>query len=435
MDKVSLMLHPWVTFKNWLTGYLPSETLRKNVWYSNLDAGFFSAMAGLTGSFMSVYALKLGASEQMLAVMSSGPALMALVAQVPSAMMTERTEKKKKPILLWASLHRIWYLVYAFIPFLPIAPVHKAWLFILLVTLMNFPANVANIMWTQMMGEIIPSGNRGRVFGDRNFLAGWFSLGSMMLAGPLLDYIPYPYNYTVLFVLSFICLSVSTFYLARMEEVKTSEAPASSVRSAGVWEGFKVIFKDKQFMSFVAAAFVFNMGFGISSSMWTINYVRDLHLTNTQIAFASILSSLATTLSYPYWGRTIDKIGSKSVYLISLFIFIFRPWIQALVTPDTLWLMWTFSFATGVAQSAFNLSQFNTLLVVAPDPNMRPSYLAFFNIAVQTVAFIFPMIGVQIYKAFGNQVDPVFYLSSMIRVVGASILAWSLTRADRKRKA
>jgi hypothetical protein len=32
----------------------------------------------------------------MLAVMSSGPALMALLAQVPSAIMTERTEKKKK---------------------------------------------------------------------------------------------------------------------------------------------------------------------------------------------------------------------------------------------------------------------------------------------------------------------------------------------------
>ena len=187
-------------------------------------------------------------------------------------------------------------------------------------------------------------------------------------------------------------------------------------------------------MSFVLAAFVFNMGFGISSSMWTINYVRDLHLTNTQIALASILSSLATTLSYPFWGRTIDWIGSKSVYLISLFIFIFRPWIQAVVTPETLWIMFLFSFLTGIAQSAYNLSQFNTLLVVAPDPNMRPSYLAFFNIAVQTVTFIFPMVGVQIYKAFGNQVAPVFYLSTGIRVIGALILTLSITRAAKANK-
>ena len=421
-------------FRNWLTGYLPDETLRKNVWFSNLDAAFVAIVMGLTGSFMSVYALNLGATEQMLAVMSSGPALMALLAQVPSAMMTERTEKKKKPILVWVMLHRIWYAVYAIIPFLPISPIHKAWLFISLVTLMNFPANVANIMWTQMMGEIIPTGNRGRVFGDRNFLAGWFSLGSMMVAGPLLDYIPYPYNYTLLFGLSFFSYVMSTIFLARMDEVKASEAPSSSVRSSGVWEGFRFIFKDKQFMSFVLAAFVFNMGFGISSSMWTINYVRDLHLTNTQIALASILSSLATTLSYPFWGRTIDRIGSKSVYLISLFIFIFRPWIQALVTPETLWIMFLFSFLTGIAQSAYNLSQFNTLLVVAPDPNMRPSYLAFFNIAVQTVTFIFPMVGVQIYKAFGNQVAPVFYLSTGIRVIGALILTLSITRAAKANK-
>ncbi|MCE5196203.1 MAG: MFS transporter [Negativicutes bacterium] len=416
------------------TGYLDNPTLRSNVKYSILNGALSNVAVGLTGSFMAVYALKLGSTENMLAILASGPALMGLIAQIPAAVMTERIEKKKEAMVKWALLQRICYFIFAVIPFLPLAAIYKAWLFILLVTAMNFPTNIVNTMWTQMMGEIIPTRYRGRVFGDRNYVMGWFALASMMLAGPLLDFIPYPYNYTLLFSLSFLAFMASLNFLNRTDEVKSDEAPASSVRKSNPYEGFKFIIKDQPFLVFVLAATLLNLGFGLTASMWTLNQVRDLHLNNTQIAMTTVVQSLGTTLSYPYWGRIIDRIGSKTVFLLAVFLYIFRPLVQIFVTADNLWLMWLICFITGLAQGAYALSQFNTLLEVAPDPNMRPSYLAFFNMAVQTVSFIFPMVGVQIYTRMGNQVNPVFWLSTIIRVLAAVVMASVIFSAYQKEK-
>lgn len=416
------------------TGYLDNQTLRNNVKYSILNGSLSNVAVGLTGSFMAVYALKLGSTENMIAILSSGPALMGLLAQVPAAVMTERIEKKKEVMVKWAMLQRMCYFIFAIIPFLPIATIYKAWLFILLVTAMNFPTNIVNTMWTQMMGEIIPTRYRGRVFGDRNYVMGWFALVSMMLAGPLLDYIPYPYNYTVLFGLSFIAFMASLGYLNRTDEVKSSEAPASSVRKSNPYEGFKFIIKDQSFLIFVLAATLLNLGFGLSASIWTLNQVRDLHLSNTQIALTTVLQSLGTTLSFPYWGRIIDRIGSKTVFLLAVFLFTFRPLVQIFVTADNLWLMWLICFITGLGQGAYALSQFNTLLEVAPDPNMRPSYLAFFNMAVQSVSFIFPMVGVQIYTMMGNQANPVFLLSTLIRALATIVMASVILSTHKKEK-
>src|SRR5450756_1366529 len=97
------------------TGYLDNQTLRNNVKYSILNGSLSNVAVGLTASFMAVYALKLGSTENMIAILSSGPALMGLLAQVPAAVMTERIEKKKEVMVKWAMLQRMCYFIFAII--------------------------------------------------------------------------------------------------------------------------------------------------------------------------------------------------------------------------------------------------------------------------------------------------------------------------------
>lgn len=409
--------------KNWLVGYLEEERVQKNAIFSIADGMAYSLMTGLTTAFMGVFALRLGASDQMLGFLAAWPALVGLIAQIPSAILTERTEKKLKPLLMWGFMHRVNYFIYALIPFLPISGLHKAWLFILLVTWMNFPAVVVNTMWTQLMGDIFPIQHRGRVFGDRNFLLGWVTLGSMLIAGPLLDFFPYPYNFGLLFSLAFLGLMVSLYYLSKLEEFEVAPAVRLEQKNKKPLDGMRLVIKDKSFLRFTAASFVYYIGFNISASMWTLLHVRILHLTNTQIAMVSILSTVTSTLCYRFWGRISEKIGNRQVYFISCIIFLLQPWLHVYVTKDTLWLLWALSIANGLAGSGFNLSQFNTLLSVAPDPANRPSYLAFFNMSIQATGFIFPMLGMAIYAKVGNQINPVLYLSSFARTMGLIYMA------------
>lgn len=408
---------------HWLTGYLDSETTQSNAAYSIVDGMAYSIMIGLTSSFMAVFAIKLGATDQMLGILSSGPALIGLLSQIPSAIVTERTDKKLQPILAWGFVHRINYLFFAIIPFLPILGIYKAWLFIILVTWMNFPAVVVNTMWTHLMGEIFPISSRGRVFGDRNFIVGWVTIAAMLLAGPLLDLISYPYNYGILFGLSFAGLMVSLYYLKQLKEERVETTSVSNVSHAGPFDGMFNVIKDRQFLSFTAASFVYYMGFNVSASMWTILYVRFLFLNNTQIAMIAIVSTVISTISYRFWGRVSDRIGSKQVYFIGCLLFLTQPYFHSFIIVKTAWMLWPLAIANGLAGGAFNLAQFNTLLSVAPDPAKRPSYIAFYNMAMQITGFIFPMLGIWLYQNMGNQLNPVFYLSTFFRCIGLIYLA------------
>lgn len=408
---------------HWLTGYLDSETTQSNAAYSIVDGMAYSIMIGLTSSFMAVFAIKLGATDQMLGILSSGPALIGLLSQIPSAIVTERTDKKLQPILAWGFVHRINYLFFAIIPFLPILGIYKAWLFIILVTWMNFPAVVVNTMWTHLMGEIFPISSRGRVFGDRNFIVGWVTIAAMLLAGPLLDLIPYPYNYGILFGLSFAGLMVSLYYLKLLKEERVETTSVSNVSHAGPFDGMFNVIKDRQFLNFTAASFVYYMGFNVAASMWTILYVRFLFLNNTQIAMIAIVSTVISTISYRFWGRVSDRIGSKQVYFIGCLLFLTQPYFHSFITVKTAWMLWPLAIANGLAGGAFNLAQFNTLLSIAPDPAKRPSYIAFYNMAMQITGFIFPMLGIWLYQNMGNQLNPVFYLSTFFRCIGLIYLA------------
>ncbi|NLN84279.1 MAG: MFS transporter [Firmicutes bacterium] len=408
--------------RNVLVGYLEGKTMQNNALYSIADGMAYSIMTGLTGAFMGVFALSLGASDQMLGFLAAWPALVGLIAQIPSAIITERTEKKLKPLLAWGFAHRINFLFFAMIPFIPLSSITKAWLFILLVTWMNFPAVVVNTMWTQMMGEIFPIRHRARVFGDRNFILGWVSLGSMILAGPLLDFLPYPINYSILFGLSFLGLMVSLYYLSKVEEIEV-EVQIKDDKKQKPLDGMKEVFKDKKFLHFTAGSFLYYIGFNISAPMWTLLHVRILHLSNTQIALVAILNAATATIFFRFWGRVSEKLGNEQVYFIGLLIFLLQPWLHVYVNKNRLWLLYALAVANGVASSAFQLSQFNTLLSVAPNPQVRPSYMAFYNMLMQSTGFIFPMLGIAVYGFVGQQINPVLYLSSISRTMGLIYLA------------
>jgi hypothetical protein len=44
--------------------------------------------------------------------------------------------------------------------------------------------------------------------------------------------------------------------------------------------------------------------------------------------------------------------------------------------------------------------------------------------AMQVTGFVFPMLGMLIYKSIGSQLNPIFYLSTAFRTVGLIYMAY-----------
>lgn len=402
-----------------LTSYAEDQRTRSNILNSIWDGAWYSVMTGLTASFMGIYALALGANDIMLGWLASLPALVALLSQIPAAVITEREPKRLGVLLPYSLVFRFGYLLFAFIPFLPISPMGKAWVFIGLLALMNFPGTVANVSWSAMMGDIFPSAMRGRVFGDRNMVIGLVTMLCTLSAGPILDNIRYPYNFFSVFMLSFVALMLSTWYL---KKIKESPSPASTRQLTSRWSGVKLTLHDRHFLFFTGALFVVHLGFNISAAMWAILYVKVLFLSKTYIGAMAVVSQLTSALTYRWWGRFSDKFGPKLALLLSIGIFVPQPFLHNYIT--TPWPLIPLSIMSGFSGAGFGMVLFNALLDLSPSEASRPSYIAVFNMTIGLTGFAAPLIGVAIYQA--TNMATVLNLASLLRLIAMLLMVWKL---------
>lgn len=406
---------------NYFTYYTGDPVTRKNILNNICDGAWYVVMVGLTSSFTGVYALALGASDTMLGWLSSLPALVALLSQIPGAIITERSPRRLRVVVPFGLAFRSGYLLFAFIPFLPVQPIYRAWIFVVLLSLINFPGTVSGVAWSAMMGDVFPSNLRGRVFGDRNMLLGIVQMTFTLLAGPLLDSISYPYNYVLIFALSFSALMMSTRYLSKIIERPASEEIARK-NWREQWQGVGNALKDRSFLYFTAALFIVHLGFNVSAAMWTILYVKVLFLSKTFIGLLSVVSQLVSVCSYRWWGRFADRHGHRLALFISILGFVPQPFLYNFV--HSAWPLIPLTMLSGFTGGGFNMVLFNALLDTAPDERVRPSYIAFFNTIMGVTGFVAPMVGVAIYQATSMYI--VFSIASALRLLGLGFMAWKV---------
>ncbi|MDP3057991.1 MAG: MFS transporter [bacterium] len=405
-------------FKHIFTSYAPEATTRSNVWNNIWDGFWWCVMLGFTQSFIGVFAISLGASDYMLGLLVSLPALVALIAQIPAAIITEKHHSRLKVVIPYGLLYRGSFLLFAIIPFLPFSPVNRAWIFIILLSVVNFPQTISAVAWSAMMGDIFPENLRGRIFSDRNMLLGIATLCCTLIAGPILDIVPSPYNFPVIFILSFCALMLSTKYLTKIIEKPKAIASTEMVKRGGHWGGIRKALHDRNFIFFTLSLFIIHIGFNVPAALWTIFHVKVLLLSKTFIGIIAVTSQIISVLSFRWWGRFADKYGNRTALWVSILIFMPQPFFHIFVVSGM--GLVPLAMMNGLASAGFSMVLFNTLLEISPDGSIRPSYIAVFNASMGITGFLAPMIGIAIFQATSLAV--VFSLASAIRLLGLVIM-------------
>ncbi len=397
-----------------LYDYVHNETERHNALTSLKDGMLFSVMNGLTGPFWGASAIKLGATDYMLALLSSLPAAVGLLSQVPSALIIDRYDNRLKPTLIWAAAHRIFYLLFAVVVLLPIEDIAKAWTFILMFSLMNFPATTVGIAWTALMGELFDPRLRARIFGDRNMICTLTTLLSTAAAGPLLDSMAWPANYAVLYTVSFAMVMGSLYYLTKHKETPLAEDQRISSERGG--KGFILVRNDKAFLKFVGAVLTIHVGFHVPASLWTILFVRIMNLSNAWLGAFSMASGICSFLSYKSWGKWCGHHGNLKVLAATAAAHIPLPVIYTYWRSPYVFI--GLSCLGGFFGAGFGLALFNALLDFSP-ATARPAYVASYNVALGVSGVVWPFFGVWLYESFG--MNFAMNTSFALRVLGIAL--------------
>jgi len=270
---------------------------------------------------------------------------------------------------------------------------HPGWIlaiFLLLLSLFYLAGGVAGIPFFDIIAKAIPTSLRGRFWGIRQFLGGILAIAAgfavkWILASPGL---PFPKNYAVLFLLSFVFLGISYLGLGSIREPKYDNCPPPKSFSLFLKEAFQTLRDDKNFAQAIFTEILAG-SLLLSLSFYVLYAKNSLKVEPSMVGLFIAVQMLAGVLSNLVWGMLSDKIGNKSVIRGALLFHLSIPFF-ALISGAG-WMYLLVFFGIGFYMNGASIGFTNFMLEVAPEEK-RPLYISLRGTLVAVVSF-FPLLG------------------------------------------
>jgi MFS family permease len=408
----------WFTgrFVPFFRGPDPRHTRQRNIWHLYQDL-IWLGLASAAGSYINVYAIRLGASNRLLGLRASIPSLLVVLLRIPAARWMERTRSKKSLILGGLAAGRLLYLLLFLLPWLGDLPILRqippAALLVWLVIVMGIPSVLSSAGWDTFFAEVVPPKRRARVVSMRSTMTNLIMLSVVPLMGSFLDYAPFPANYQVIFLLALAGAAVSTWHV-RQVEVSEGDEPRSPPAALNIQEISQILKGSKAFSALVIGTFVYQWAISLASPLFNVYYIEDLGASESWIGWRMTLASLASIVAYRLWPRFVEQRGERTVLVLTTPLMMLFPLLTGLtqtLTPHLFIVLIPRIFGAAVM-----LSRYNLLLKASP-ADRRPTFIAVYAILNNVAAFIAPLVGV--YLADVISIPGVFFASAGLRLTAA----------------
>jgi MFS family permease len=409
----------------------PRETVHeKNTWNLYGDVAWWGIASGVWATYLSVFAVRMGASTEWLGVLAALPALVNMIWAIPSARIVERAPRRLPLVLRVGFMQRLAWVGVALFPFF-LRDQAGVLAIVAISALSTIPAATSTVAFTNLLADIIPPQDRARVVSIRSVIISATTTATVLICGPILDAIPPPVNYQVVFGFSFIAAMMSLRSVSRLhvpEEVSIAHRDrAKHWLTVSIRNAVRQVTTEKAFVRYLIGSLIFHWGIYFPSALYNIYRIRNLGASDTWIGVYTMVDSVITMFSYLAWGRIVPRWGNRKVLIIGAFGMIAFPVLTGLST--TLPLLLIPAVIAGMFTPGFTLAAFNEMLAVSPETN-RARYIAVYTSVVNAAAFVAPLAGS--YMATGIDIRLALYMGGVFRFIGAFAFVFLLGRGARK---
>jgi MFS family permease len=396
------------------------DKLNQNIRINILHGIFNVATLDMVNPFIGIFAMKLGASKLHIALLSSAPAAVSLLAMIPGAGLIDRQSRQKRLTFLFMLAHRIFFLVIACIPFFQ--PTIRATVFVVIIGLMNLPGAIGNIAWQSLISKIIPPERRAEAFACRNRAMNLIGTILALIAGFLLDRMAFPIGYQIVFVMAFLLALIELRIFNQIDEeaipINSSDLIAQSAeKEEPEWShppGLTGILKETRFVRYTLASILFYFSWQIAWPLFNWYQVKVLGANNFWVSLLSLMGTGGSLIGYGFWVRVLNRHGNlKTLFYSTLLIFIVP---LAYAFSHHLWVVVVFNLVTGAIFSGVNLALFNALLEVTPNI-CKTSFIAYYNTCITSASIIAPIAGVGLLNIMNFQWA--FVICALLRILGS----------------
>ncbi|HSL93539.1 MAG TPA: MFS transporter [Bacillota bacterium] len=399
-----------------------SDLLEQNI-RLNVYHGIIANIAlNMVNPFVGIFAVRLGATNYQIGLVSSAPALVGLLAMIPGGKFVDTRVDKKRWCAIFMLLHRLFYLLLAAIPFF--TPDKRAGVLVLTLALMNLPGSIANVSWQGFISRVVPQKRRASAFAKRSLAMNVSGTIAVLIAGRLLDIITYPVGYQLVFAAAFVFAFTEIWVFRHLQELPdaaegavTTEIPVK-VFLAGlpraIISDLKEIVTKSRFMRFALTSIFFYFAWQVAWPLFTLYQVRELGATNQWVSILNLSNTGGSLVGYGFWSKYMERNGSlKTLFVSTLGMFVV-PVVYAF--SRSFYTIAFFNILTGAIFSGVMLSLFNSLLDMTPDER-KTTYIAYYNTAVTASAIFAPMAGVALLGLLGYRWA--FLATGALRLAGS----------------
>lgn len=403
---------------------LENEAQRWNYVNSTVEGCLAVASIQAVASFAVVYAMELGASNAQVGLMVSMPFLANVLVILAGGRYVAGRTNILKPTCFVSAMHRVFVVCMLPAPLLP-AEV-RVWWVLVTYSLATAAAALTSTWWSAMMSEVYPQRHRGAVFGTRAVFTGSAGVIATLLTGQALDILPFPINYTIMFLLAAISGFIAVRFLLRTRlpvpdtEIESSATGHTAVQPVPValqrpsWRDMMRGETGRAFAALAVPVFLFNLGFHLAAPVMNIYFVEYLHLSKGRIGLLSAVFLVCQVTSSRFWGRMGDRLGNHVVAFISMTLLVCQAALYCLV-PNMSFLLLMQSVG-GFAFGGFAMSTFNGAIALG-NPRQRPVMISLFNVLGGLGGFLSPTAGTTILDRYGLLIA--FLIAALMRAAGA----------------
>lgn len=387
---------------------------RSNFNHLVFDIAWFGVLNGSAIAFIAVYATRLGASAFQLGLLNATPAIMNLMFALPAGRWLQ-SQPVSRATFSASILNRWFYLLFVLLP-LFLAPEGQVWVIVLLTVLMSIPGTALAIGFNGLFAAAVPPDWRGHIVGVRNAAYALTSIAVTLACGRLLDVLPFPLGYQVVFLIGFIGAAMSTLHLWHVRPVDEHRRPGTG-RSLGdwadpgeakMWAGMRLSvglrfltranplssrwfnpLKDRAYRRVLLLVFAMHLALYLAVPLFPLFLVREIQLDDQVIGLGNSVFYIALFLASTRLGMLTARLGNRQTMALGIIIIALYPLVISQATGPALYLLASITGGAGWALAGGAVGNF--VLEKTPDDS-RPSYLAWHNMSLQAGILLGSMI-------------------------------------------
>jgi len=366
-----------------------------------LEGSAWAVMAGSGVYAITPYAVALGASNFVIGLISAFSTISSSIGDYLGSWFLQFS-KSRKTQLFWSMLVQAFLWIPIGFLFL-FSPGISGVSLLILYSLSSFLGSFGGSAWLSLIGDSVDEKERGTYFGKRNKVLGIVQLITSLAAGLLLNVLTKNVfiGFITIFAASFVFRAISAYLLNQYWEPLFKKQRVSLLKTIEFP-------KDPYFRNFIILSAGLIFATNVGSPFMSVYMLKDLRFDYLSFSIATIASVVSTLITNPYWGKVIDKYGTRPVLFATSSLIVLIPFLWILST-DLLGVVLT-QLYSGFVWAGFNLSIVNFLFRVAPHDKI-PAYAAHTNGISDISTFLGASVG-SLMVLFLNGA-PLFFMSTL----------------------